>query len=92
MTRSPNHLLVVDDDDRIRDLVKRYLTNIGYHVTTASGGEAARKLLDQLVFDLIILDIMMPDINGNEVLRRIRERFSEIELPVIMVTLAMPYT
>lgn len=84
MTRTPNHLLVVDDDDRIRDLVKRYLTNIGYHVTTASGGDAARKLLDQLVFDLIILDIMMPGMDGLTLLKSIR--LTDKTSPVILLT------
>ncbi len=84
MNRIASHLLVVDDDDRIRDLVKRYLTNVGYHVTTADGGESAKKLLGQLVFDLIILDVMMPVIDGFTLLREIR--LTDKSTPVILLT------
>jgi Response regulators consisting of a CheY-like receiver domain and a winged-helix DNA-binding domain len=84
MKRIASHLLVVDDDNRIRDLVKRYLTNAGYHVSAADGGESARKLLSQLVFDLIILDVMMPGMDGFELLRTIR--LTDKTTPVIMLT------
>lgn len=79
-----HHLLVVDDDDRIRDLVKRYLTNIGYNVTASSGGEAAKNLLEQLVFDLIILDVMMPGMDGFTLLKAIR--LTDKATPVILLT------
>lgn len=84
MNRIASHLLVVDDDDRIRDLVKRYLSNLGYHVTAAGGGEAAKKLLSQLVFDLIILDVMMPVMDGFALLRSIR--LTDRDTPVILLT------
>ena len=84
MKRIASHLLVVDDDNRIRDLVKRYLTSAGYHVSAADGGESARKLLSQLVFDLIILDVMMPGMDGFELLRTIR--LTDKTTPVIMLT------
>ena len=58
------HLLVVDDDDRIRDLLKRYLSGLGHRVTTASDAEAAKRMLSTLTFDLLILDIMMPGEDG----------------------------
>ncbi|MAK62614.1 MAG: DNA-binding response regulator [Ponticaulis sp.] len=84
MTRAPNHLLVVDDDDRIRDLTRRYLSGLGYHVTVAVDGLAARKLLDQLAFDLIILDVMMPGLTGFELLEDLRK--TDRVTPVILLT------
>ena len=58
------HLLVVDDDQRIRKLLEQFLTNSGYRVSTASTSEMARKLLQQIQFDMLILDIMMPGEDG----------------------------
>ena len=84
MNRSPRHLLVVDDDDRIRDLTRRYLTGLGYNVSVAGGGETAQKLLGQLVFDLIILDVMMPDLSGFELLKDLRVK--DRTTPVILLT------
>ena len=54
------HLLVVDDDDRIRDLLKEYLVRCGFRVTGASDAAAARRLIESLEFDLFVLDVMMP--------------------------------
>jgi two-component system phosphate regulon response regulator OmpR len=68
------HLLVVDDDDRIRDLLKQYLTRAGFRVTTACDAAAARKLLDLLDFDLLILDVMMPGEDGLSLTRWVRKR------------------
>ena len=84
MNRITSHILVVDDDDRIRDLVTRYLMNLGYHVTPAPDGAAAQSLLAQLVFDLVILDVMMPGIDGFTVLKDIRK--TDQITPVIMLT------
>jgi two-component system phosphate regulon response regulator OmpR len=60
------HLLLVDDDRRIRALMSRYLTNEGYRVTTAEDAIDAERRLSSLFFDLIILDVMMPGENGFE--------------------------
>ncbi len=84
MNRAPSHILVVDDDDRIRDLTRRFLSNLGYHVTAANGGVTAKKLLEQLVFDLIVLDVMMPQIDGFELLEHLR--LTDKSTPVIMLT------
>ena len=64
------HLLVVDDDDRIRDLLKQYLSRHGHSVTTAADAAAARKLFQTFSFDLAIFDIMMPGEDGLSLLRR----------------------
>lgn len=79
----PAHILVVDDDDRIRDLLKRYLVKEGYRVTAAPGAEAARKFMGAMDFDLAILDIMMPGEDGLTLLSSIRETD---ETPVILLT------
>ena len=84
MNRAPSHILVVDDDDRIRDLTRRYLQGLGYHISTAEDGLRARHLLDQLVFDLVILDVMMPRMDGFELLKSIRT--TDQTTPVILLT------
>jgi len=58
------HLLVVDDDDRIRDLLKTFLSKKGFRVSTAADAAKARQLMQTLAFELIILDVMMPGESG----------------------------
>ena len=77
------HLLVVDDDDRIRDLLKQYLSRAGFRVTTAADAAAARKLLEMLDFDLLILDVMMPGEDGLSLTRWVRKRGAT---PVLILT------
>jgi class 3 adenylate cyclase len=80
-------LLVVDDNEDSRDLLARRLRARGYAVLTAAGGREALELLQQQqAVDLVLLDVMMPEISGIEVLRRLRETSSMVELPVIMAT------
>jgi two-component system phosphate regulon response regulator OmpR len=79
----PAHLLVVDDDDRIRSLLKRYLSGLGYSVTEASDAASARKLMDALMFDLVILDVMMPGEDGVSLTRSVR---GERDTPIILLT------
>ena len=82
----PARILVVDDRPTSRAVVKGVLSSSAYEVEEADSGAAALALLDQQSFDLVILDIVMPDMNGFEVLERIRRQHSESELPVIMAT------
>jgi two-component system phosphate regulon response regulator OmpR len=77
------HLLVVDDDRRIRDLLSRYLQSEGYRVTTADTAADARAKLDGLCFDLLILDVMMPGENGFELAASIR---TSSTVPILMLT------
>jgi two-component system phosphate regulon response regulator OmpR len=58
------HLLIVDDDDRIRSLLKEYLTRAGFRITAAADAEAARRLMATLDFDLVVVDVMMPGEDG----------------------------
>ena len=78
------HLLIVDDDDRIRDLLKQYLSREGHSVTTASDAAAARKLFQQFSFDLAILDIMMPGEDGLSLLEALRAEGNTT--PVLLLT------
>jgi two-component system phosphate regulon response regulator OmpR len=81
------HLLIVDDDDRIRELLKEYLTRAGFRVTAANGGAPARKLIDSLAFDLAVLDVMMPGEDGFSLTRWLREqRGPASRTPVLMLT------
>ncbi len=84
MTPQKAHILAVDDDDRLRDLLKRYLTREGHDVTTAKDASSARKFMSAMAFDLIILDVMMPGEDGLSLLKGIRETKSNT--PVILLT------
>ena len=86
MAAQPASLLVVDDDALNCDMISRALQRKGYEVSIASGGELALELIQHHPFDLILLDVMMPGVNGLEVLQRIRQVHSSINLPIIMVT------
>ena len=77
------HLLLVDDDRRIRDLLSRFLGNEGYRVTTAKSAADARAKLTGLHFDLLILDVMMPGETGFDLARSIRISSA---VPIIMLT------
>ena len=86
MTPDSGLLLIVDDNDANRDLLCRRLSRKGYITTAAAGGRAALMLLEAQTFDLVLLDVMMPDINGFTVLKTLRQKYTAATLPVIMVT------
>jgi two-component system phosphate regulon response regulator OmpR len=77
------HLLVVDDDRRIRDLLSRFLSTEGYRISTAESAAAARAKLASLSFDLLVLDVMMPGETGFEFARDIRKTSA---VPILMLT------
>jgi CheY-like chemotaxis protein len=79
-------LLVVDDYDPNRDALSRRLRRCGFEVDEAGGGREALGLVGERRYDLILLDVMMPDVDGFEVLRQIRSKHTAADLPVIMVT------
>ena len=83
MDNSKNHILIVDDDDRIRDLLKDYLSENKYIVSTAENADQAKERLKYLKFDIIILDVMMPGQNGYELTKDIKE---QIKVPIILLT------
>jgi len=80
---SPAHLLIVDDDERIRELLKRYLIKQGFMITAARDAAQARRLLSGLAFDLIVLDVMMPGEDGVALTQWLRESTAT---PVILLT------
>src|SRR5689334_21092751 len=82
----PGRLLVVDDTADGRALLCRWLERRGYQTATAANGADALCLLEEETIDLVLLDVTMPDLDGIEVLRRIRARRPSTELPVLMVT------
>jgi|TARA_B110000971_G_C19886162_1_gene443094 two-component system phosphate regulon response regulator OmpR len=77
------HILVVDDDDRIRELIKQYLNDKNFIVTSAINSEDAKLKIKNFKFDLIILDVMMPGQTGFELTREIKK---EITIPIILLT------
>lgn len=83
---SPLSILVVDDNEANRETLSRRLQRRGYEVATANDGAQALKLIDERSFDLVLLDWMMPVMNGVETLEQIRRSKSATELPVIMAT------
>lgn len=86
MNSQQNRLLVVDDNELNRDMLARRLERKGYRVDTAASAKELMIRLKHQPMDLVLLDIEMPDVSGLEALRMIREQYSAIELPVIMVT------
>ena len=83
MENNKPHILVVDDDNRIRDLLKEYLSENNYIVSTSSGAENAKIKLSHFKFDLIVLDIMMPGQNGYDLTKEIKKK---LKIPIILLT------
>ena len=77
------HLLIVDDDQRIRELLQKYLMRNGFMVSIARDAAQAKRLLKGLAFDLIVLDIMMPEQDGLSLTRELRET---IDTPLLLLT------
>ncbi len=77
------HVLVVDDDRRLRDLLSSYLTKHGHRVTVAATAAEARGFLDGLAFDIIVLDVMMPGESGFDFATDLRRRS---QVPILMLT------
>lgn len=86
MSNPKPHILVVDDNANNRDLIARRLERAGYRATLAEDGSQALERLTTEAFDLIVLDVMMPGISGTEVLRLVRQDYSQLQLPIIMAT------
>jgi two-component system phosphate regulon response regulator OmpR len=87
VTQPDRHLLVVDDDDRIRDLLREFLARSGFRVTGAADTAAAWRLIETLDFDLMVLDVMMPGEDGLSLARRIRARTDQPgRTPILMLT------
>ena len=83
MDKNQIHILVVDDDDRIRNLIKEYLTDNNYIVTTAFDSLSAKIKIDQFRFDIIVLDVMMPGQSGFDLTKEIKKNMN---IPIILLT------
>ena len=83
MNKNIFHILVVDDDDRIRELVKQYLNENKFLVTTARDASDAKKKIDMVKFDIIILDVMMPGESGLSLTKEVKKNNST---PIILLT------
>jgi len=77
------HLLVVDDDERLRSLLHRYLTSNGYRVTAAADAADARTLMKSIAFDLLVLDVMMPGESGFDLTKSLR---AHSQVPILILT------
>ena len=83
MENNKYHILIVDDDDRIRNLLKDYLSENNYIVSTADNADHAKERLKYIKFDIIILDVMMPGQNGYDFTKDIKNK---IKVPIILLT------
>ena len=77
------HILIIDDDEKIRLLLKKFLENNELRVSDAESTEEAKKIMESLIFDLLVVDIMMPGQNGLDFLKEIRKTS---QMPVLMLT------
>ena len=83
MENNKKHILIIDDDDRIRTLLKEYLIENNYLVSTSENAENAKKKLTFFKFDLIVLDVMMPGQNGFDLTKEIKRK---MKIPIILLT------
>ena len=84
---APKHLLIVDDDDRLRELLKQFLARAGFRVSVAASAAAARRLLETLEFDMLVVDVMMPGEDGFSLTRWLRAQPTPIgAIPVLILT------
>lgn len=83
MTKNP-HILIVDDDNRILKLLKQFLTKNNFLISTSDSPVEAMELIENFVFDLIILDVMMPKITGIEFARELKRKGKQ--MPIVMLT------
>jgi two-component system phosphate regulon response regulator OmpR len=83
MEKNKIHILVVDDDDRIRELISQYLKDNGFVVSSAADAKSAKIKIHQFKFDLVVLDVMMPGQSGFELTKEIKKK---INLPIVLLT------
>lgn len=83
---NPARILTADDGKVMRLVISRKLEEAGYTVTAVAGGREAIEAMEREPFDLVILDVHMPDMDGLETLQRLRQTYTAIQLPIIMAT------
>ncbi len=82
----PPKILIVDDEEELLDVIQLILTQSGYETLTASGGAECLRLLARQTVDLLILDVMMPEVDGWEVLRQLKDQERAQPIPVMLLT------
>ena len=80
------HIVIVEDEEDILELLRYHLTREGYSVTTAANGEQALKIISQKMPALVLLDLMLPGLNGLELCRRLKQDPRTAAIPIMMVT------
>ena len=80
------HLLVVDDDERLRALLQRYLSANGFRISAACDAAEARALMKSMAFDALVLDVMMPGLDGLGALRQLKEHPATRDIPVVVLS------
>jgi DNA-binding response OmpR family regulator/DnaJ-domain-containing protein 1 len=85
-TREPVHVLVVDDDRHVRRMLGDALTRAGFSVTVERDGESALRAFERRSFDVVVLDVLLPILNGYEVARRIKSTTEGAQVPVLMIS------
>jgi two-component system phosphate regulon response regulator OmpR len=83
MSEKLYHILVIDDDTRLRNLLAKYLDDSGFYVTTAKNTAEAREFMKEILFDILVVDVMLPGENGVEFTKQIRENS---KVPILMLT------
>ena len=83
LKKSYFHILIIDDDQKIRMLLKKFLDNNGFRVSDAENTQQAKKIMETLIFDLLVIDIMMPGQNGLDFLKEVRQTNA---IPTLMLT------
>ncbi|MEO1442679.1 MAG: response regulator, partial [Chloroflexota bacterium] len=86
MTANAARVLVVDDEEANRDILATIVQALGYDAAQAEDGEVALGMVESEDFDLILLDVMMPQVNGIDALKQIREKKDRQQLPIILIT------
>lgn len=86
MVEESRHIVYVEDDEEMIELVKLILERKGYQVSGASGGREGWELIQSIVPDLVLLDLMMPDVDGWEVFQNMRDDEATKDIPVIVIT------
>jgi len=82
----PTRILVIEDEDTVRDLVRRVLEKAGYHVTTAPDGQAGFEKALEEPFDLVVSDLLTPRMHGYEVIQRLKATASTRRIPVVVLS------
>ena len=87
MKNTKPHLLLVDDDERLRELLFKFLTDKGFFISTATNAAHARELMETFIFDLIVLDVMMPEEDGLSLIESIRQGPMRVkDVPILLLT------